>query len=204
MSYYYKLFWILTTITTFLRLSVIGKLGLTVDEAHYWVYSKFLDLSYYDHPPMIGYIIKLFTDVFGINEFAVRLPSVIIFVITSWLFFLCIKKIFNERKYIAGIFFFRGSCYNSGFSVVFVLDIIFLSFYKHYRNERKKILVYVRYYCRFGFLVQIYCSNDISLYYFIFNLFQRKQILVCKKRIVFFDDNIFYNIFAGYYLEYTE
>ncbi len=103
MSYYYKLFWILTTITTFLRLSVIGKLGLTVDEAHYWVYSKFLDLSYYDHPPMIGYIIKLFTDIFGINEFAVRLPSVIIFVITSWLFFLCIKKLFNERVAFIGI-----------------------------------------------------------------------------------------------------
>ena len=103
MSYYYKLFWILTTITTFLRLSVIGKLGLTVDEAHYWVYSKFLDLSYYDHPPVIGYIIKVFTDVFGINEFAVRLPSVIIFVITSWLFFLCVKKIFNERIAFIGI-----------------------------------------------------------------------------------------------------
>ena len=94
---YQKLFWILTAITTFLRLSVVGKLGLTVDEAHYWVYSKFLDLSYYDHPPMIGYIIKLFTNIFGINEFAVRLPSVIIFIITSWIFFLCIKKLFNEK-----------------------------------------------------------------------------------------------------------
>ena len=97
MSYYYKLFWILTGITTFLRLLIIGKLGLTVDEAHYWVYSKFLDLSYYDHPPIIGYIIKLFTDIFGINEFAVRLPSVIIFILTSWIFFLCVKKLFNER-----------------------------------------------------------------------------------------------------------
>ncbi len=97
MSYYYKLFWTLTAVTTFIRLSIIGKLGLTVDEAHYWVYSKFLDLSYYDHPPMIGYIIKLFTDIFGTNEFAVRLPSVIIFVIASWLFFLCVKKLFTEK-----------------------------------------------------------------------------------------------------------
>ncbi len=103
MSYYYKLFWLLTAITTFLRLSIIGKLGLTVDEAHYWVYSKFLDLSYYDHPPMIGYIIKLFTDIFGINEFAVRLPSVIIFILTSWLFFICVKKIFSERVAFIGI-----------------------------------------------------------------------------------------------------
>ncbi len=103
MSYYYKLFWLLTGITTLLRLSIIGKLGLTVDEAHYWVYSKFLDLSYYDHPPMIGYIIKVFTDIFGINEFAVRFPSVIIFILTSWLFFICVKKLFNEKIAFIGI-----------------------------------------------------------------------------------------------------
>jgi len=103
MSYYYKLFWILTAVTTFIRLSIIGKLGLTVDEAHYWVYSKFLDLSYYDHPPIIGYIIKFFTDIFGTNEFAVRLPSVIIFVFASWLFFLCVKKLFNEKIAFIGI-----------------------------------------------------------------------------------------------------
>ena len=83
---YQKLFWLITAVTTFFRLLVIGKIGITVDEAHYWVYSKFLDLSYYDHPPMIGYIIKLFTDIFGTNEFAVRLPSVIIFVIASYIF----------------------------------------------------------------------------------------------------------------------
>ncbi|MFA6614104.1 MAG: glycosyltransferase family 39 protein [Endomicrobiia bacterium] len=102
MSYYHKLFWILTSITTFIRLLVIGHLGITVDEAHYWVYSKFLDLSYYDHPPMIGYIVKLFTEIFGINEFAVRFPSVIIFILTSWLFFLSAKKLFNEKTAFIG------------------------------------------------------------------------------------------------------
>jgi len=94
---YQKLFWFLTAFTTFVRLSVIGKIGITVDEAHYWVYSRFLDLSYYDHPPLIGYIIKLFTKIFGINEFAVRLPSVIIFVIASYIFFISAKKLFNEK-----------------------------------------------------------------------------------------------------------
>ncbi len=102
MSKYNKLFWLLTAVTTFLRLTIIGKLGLTVDEAHYWVYSKFLDLSYYDHPPLVGYIIKFFTDIFGINEFAVRLPSVIIFIITSWIFYLCVKKLFNEKIAFTG------------------------------------------------------------------------------------------------------
>ncbi len=97
MTYYHKLFWLLTFITTLIRTSIIGCIGLTVDEAHYWVYSKFLDLSYYDHPPVIGYIVKLFTDIFGTNEFAVRFPSVLIFIFSSWIIFLATRKIFEEK-----------------------------------------------------------------------------------------------------------
>ena len=97
MTYYHKLFWLLTFITTAIRASIIGCIGLTVDEAHYWVYSKFLDLSYYDHPPIIGYLIKFFTDIFGINEFAVRFPSVLIFIFSSWIIFLAARKIFEEK-----------------------------------------------------------------------------------------------------------
>ena len=29
------------------------------DEAYYWVYSRFLDWGYYDHPPMIAALIKV-------------------------------------------------------------------------------------------------------------------------------------------------
>ncbi|GAB1402696.1 hypothetical protein MASR1M68_16070 [Elusimicrobiota bacterium] len=76
MTYYHKLFWLLTSLTSLIRFSIIGKVGITVDEAHYWVYTKFLDLSYYDHPPVIGYIVKIFTDIFGINTFGVRFSSV--------------------------------------------------------------------------------------------------------------------------------
>lgn len=97
MTRYHKLFWLLTFITTLIRTSIIGCIGLTVDEAHYWVYSKFLDLSYYDHPPVIGYLIKIFTDIFGTNEFAVRFPSVLIFIFSSWIIFLATRKIFEEK-----------------------------------------------------------------------------------------------------------
>ena len=29
------------------------------DEAYYWVYSKFLDWGYFDHPPMVALLIKM-------------------------------------------------------------------------------------------------------------------------------------------------
>ena len=34
------------------------------DEAYYWVYSRFLDWGYFDHPPMIAVLIKLGTAIF--------------------------------------------------------------------------------------------------------------------------------------------
>jgi hypothetical protein len=46
------------------------------DEAYYWVYSKFLDWGYFDHPPMIAVMIKLGTLVFA-GELGVRLLVVL-------------------------------------------------------------------------------------------------------------------------------
>ena len=42
------------------------------DEAYYWVYSKFLDWGYFDHPPMVALLIKLGYSIFQ-NELGVRL-----------------------------------------------------------------------------------------------------------------------------------
>ena len=100
----YKLwFWIVNAATTLLRLLIIGKIGLTIDEAHYWIYSKFLDFSYFDHPPLIGYIIKASTLIFGNTEFAVRFPTLLIFFFAIWIFFICVKKLYNERTAFVGV-----------------------------------------------------------------------------------------------------
>ncbi len=42
------------------------------DEAYYWVYSKFLDWGYFDHPPMIAVLVKLGYFIFP-SELGVRL-----------------------------------------------------------------------------------------------------------------------------------
>lgn len=42
------------------------------DEAYYWVYSRYLDWGYFDHPPMIALLIKMGYAIFP-NELGVRL-----------------------------------------------------------------------------------------------------------------------------------
>ena len=61
-----------------LLLSLVQAAGTELfdDEAYYWVYAKFMDWGYFDHPPMIALMIKLGTFVFA-GELGVRLLVVL-------------------------------------------------------------------------------------------------------------------------------
>jgi undecaprenyl-diphosphatase len=71
-----------------------GPVDLSPDEAHYWEWSRRLDLSYYSKGPAIAYLIALTTRIMGDTVFAVRffapillaLCSVIIYKLTLELF----------------------------------------------------------------------------------------------------------------------
>ncbi len=45
---------------------------LVPDEAYYWVWSRHLAMSYFDHPPVIAYLIRLGTLLLGNTELGVR------------------------------------------------------------------------------------------------------------------------------------
>ena len=49
-----------------------GLTELLDDEAYYWVYGQYLDWGYFDHPPMIGLLVKAGYSIFP-NELGVRL-----------------------------------------------------------------------------------------------------------------------------------
>ena len=50
---------------------------LAGDEAHYWEWSRHLDLSYYSKGPGVAWLIAASVALFGISEWAVRLPAVL-------------------------------------------------------------------------------------------------------------------------------
>ncbi|MBZ5859042.1 ArnT family glycosyltransferase [Flavihumibacter profundi] len=69
------------------------------DEAYYWVYSKYLDWGYFDHPPMIAVLIKLGYSIFH-NELGVRLFMALMNTATIFI----IQKLLlrdNERLFFA-------------------------------------------------------------------------------------------------------
>ncbi|HSQ57682.1 MAG TPA: glycosyltransferase family 39 protein, partial [Gemmata sp.] len=53
------------------------------DELYYWCWSRDLQLSYYDHPPMVAYMIRLSTELFGKSVFAIRIPAILSAVVVA-------------------------------------------------------------------------------------------------------------------------
>ncbi|HYF32466.1 MAG TPA: glycosyltransferase family 39 protein [Chitinophagaceae bacterium] len=58
--------------------------GLLDDEAYYWVYSRFPDWGYFDHPPMVALLIKAGYYIFP-NELGVRLFFAVMSTVAVWM-----------------------------------------------------------------------------------------------------------------------
>ncbi len=90
---YLRYFAILTAAVTLTRLWLAYTLGLGVDEAHYVQYALNPALSYYDHPPMVGYLIRFFILACGKYPLAARMPAVLSGAGTAILLFMLGKKL---------------------------------------------------------------------------------------------------------------
>ena len=99
----YYLAIILIIYSVFLRLFYLGSPELFYEEAYYWNYAKHLDIGYLDHPPMVAWIIGLFTRLIGDNEFAVRLGAFICWFITVYFCFRLSREIHDRLNGIQAI-----------------------------------------------------------------------------------------------------
>jgi len=79
------------------RLLFIGKMPLTAPEAYYWEWSKDLALGYFDHPPMIAYVIRFFTLLGGDSEFYIRLGAVTMSILSTFVLYLLAKDMFGRK-----------------------------------------------------------------------------------------------------------
>jgi 4-amino-4-deoxy-L-arabinose transferase-like glycosyltransferase len=70
---YRRALFILLAVTSAFRLFYIQAIELAPDEAYYWTWSRNLQWGYYDHPPLVGFLIRIGTAVAGNGEFGVRL-----------------------------------------------------------------------------------------------------------------------------------
>ncbi|MBV8781350.1 MAG: glycosyltransferase family 39 protein [Phycisphaerae bacterium] len=59
-------------VTAIVRLIACSFVPLIPEEAYYWMYARHPSLSYFDHPPMVAWVIRIGTAIFGQTETGVR------------------------------------------------------------------------------------------------------------------------------------
>ena len=84
------------------------------DEVYYWTYALFPDWSHFDHPPMVGLTIQLFTlNVTLHAEFFIRLGSLVLSSVNIILLFQLVKRIYSvEAAYISSLLFTASIYFN--------------------------------------------------------------------------------------------
>ena len=112
----------LMVISIVIRGFIAGSIELGNDEVYYWTYAKFPALSHFDHPPMVGMMIQLFTWNLTLdNEFFLRLASVVLGTLSTGLMFLIGRHIKNPLTGLYAALLFTGSLYGFILSGTFIL-----------------------------------------------------------------------------------
>ncbi len=125
-------FWGLLTLFTLIRLCYIqwGPLDLAPDEAHYWEWSRHLDISYYSKGPMVAFIIFLMTSLGEDSVFFIRLGAVLISAILSIVLYRLAKDMFKNEKigFFAALLPQFTLLFSAG-SILMTIDSPFLLFW---------------------------------------------------------------------------
>jgi hypothetical protein len=134
------LYWFLF-IWTILNLVQASLTGLHADEAYYWLYSKFLDWGYFDHPPMVALFIRG-GDLISHSTFGLRLLTVLSSTISVYVLWLIVKRYQENLKLfilvISSILLFHVYGFiTTPDSPLLLFGVLFLYVYQRYIIEDK-------------------------------------------------------------------
>jgi 4-amino-4-deoxy-L-arabinose transferase-like glycosyltransferase len=88
---------------TMLRWIFATVIDLRVDEAYYWTWSKENVISYLDHPPLIAWLIRSGTAIFGDTNLGVRFPGLLSMAIMQVLMAAIVARIVRDLRYALAV-----------------------------------------------------------------------------------------------------
>jgi len=113
---------ILLLVSAIIRGFVAGFIEFGYDEVYYWTYALYPDLSHFDHPPLLGWVIQLFTlNLTMDSEFFIRLAAVVAGTLNTWIIFRIGSFIKDARAGLYAAFLFTTSFYGFVLCGIFIL-----------------------------------------------------------------------------------
>lgn len=131
-----KIIWYFLLAWTVLNIIQAYTLELHADEAYYWLYSRFLDWGYFDHPPMVALFIR-FGDSIMHNELGLRLLTIAASTGSIYILWLIVKDYGAGAKLFTVVIACMFMCHMYGFTTtpdapLFFFAVVFYYFYRKY------------------------------------------------------------------------
>lgn len=111
------------------RLGLLPFMGLMPQDAYYYLYGQHLSLSYFDHPGMIGYVLRIFSEIFGQSVFVVKLTDFTITSLTLWSFYKLASCFLSQQKTLRALVLISSTIFISILSFNSTPDVLLLLFW---------------------------------------------------------------------------
>ncbi|SDU15181.1 Dolichyl-phosphate-mannose-protein mannosyltransferase [Polaribacter sp. Hel1_33_78] len=111
------------------RLILLPFMGLMPQDAYYYLYGQNLSLSYFDHPGMIGYLLRIFTEIFGQSIFTIKFADFIITTLTILSFYKLASYFLSKQKLARAIVLLASTIFVSILSFNSTPDVPLLLFW---------------------------------------------------------------------------
>ena len=115
------MFWLLA-ISAMVRAVLAAWLEFGNDEVYYWTYALYPDWSHFDHPPMVGWVIQLFSlNLLLDSEFFIRLASVVFMTANTYIIYRIGKDIKDAQTGLYAALLYTASIYAFVITGVFIM-----------------------------------------------------------------------------------
>ncbi len=95
-------------ISAFMAILYNNYLPLHGDEAYYWLWSYHLQTGYYDHPPMIAFLIYL-SNLISESQSGVRLVNIVSISVAAWVIYTLLERIKDSTSALIGVVLFLST-----------------------------------------------------------------------------------------------
>lgn len=120
---------LLLALTLALRLLAMVAVPLVPEEAYYWMYAQHPSLSYFDHPPMVAWVVGLGSAVFGDTEFGVRVVGTLLMLGSSLLMYRFARAWFSSAAAVVSALLLQVLPVYFGVGFIATMDSVLVFFW---------------------------------------------------------------------------
>ena len=115
------LFWLLA-VSLLVRAVAAASIEFGNDEVYYWTYALYPDWSHFDHPPMVGWAIQLFSlNLLFDSEFFIRLASIVFMTADTYIIYRIGKDIKDAQTGLYAALLYTASIYAFVITGIFIM-----------------------------------------------------------------------------------